>query len=77
MYHVNRSVLSTERIEDLNAFSYRTIEISSRSQGWDYYDMQSEYLRMGVPNSNWTRTNLNSNYDVGNASQNHPKLSTA
>ena len=35
-----------------------------KSYGWDFFDIQTEYLRMGVPNENWVLTNLNKDYEV-------------
>ncbi|ELU00050.1 hypothetical protein CAPTEDRAFT_222026 [Capitella teleta] len=34
------------------------------TSGWDFFDLQSEYLRMGVPNEQWALSNINKEYDV-------------
>lgn len=51
-------------LEDLYAFHYTAPDIHDRLQGWDVFDVQSEYLRMGVPNPNWVLTNINKDYEV-------------
>ena len=54
----------TAKLEDLYAFTYRLSDHSSQSQGWDFFDLQSEYLRLGVPNQNWVLSNINKDYHV-------------
>ena len=34
----------------------------TRQQGWTYFDLATEFLRMGVPNDEWQPTNQNNNY---------------
>ena len=51
-------------LNDLYAFHYTAPDIPDKSAGWDFFDLQSEYLRMGVPNENWTLSNINKEYDV-------------
>jgi len=51
-------------LEDLYAFHYTASDISKRYVGWDFFDLQSEYLRMGVPNENWVLSNINKDYEV-------------
>jgi len=57
-------VLCAERLEDLYAFHYTAVDITVRHVGWDFFDLQSEYLRMGVPNDNWLRSHINKDYEV-------------
>ncbi|XP_017784444.1 PREDICTED: myotubularin-related protein 6 isoform X2 [Nicrophorus vespilloides] len=52
-------------VEDLYCFTYKAIPANmSQSTGWDFYDLQSEYKRMGVPNDQWGLTNLNKDYEL-------------
>lgn len=50
-------------LEDLYCFSYTTDEIP-KNVGWNFFDLQSEYQRMGVPNDQWSLTKLNEDYEV-------------
>ncbi len=58
--------LFAAELSDLYAFQYTAPDIANRLCGWDVFDVQSEYLRMGVPNSNWVLTNINKDYEVSN-----------
>ncbi|XP_064607612.1 myotubularin-related protein 8-like isoform X2 [Liolophura sinensis] len=51
-------------IEELYAFHYTASDDSPKSQGWGMFDLQTEYLRMGVPNDQWVGTNLNKEYEI-------------
>ena len=51
-------------INDLYAFHYTASDIPNKQIGWDFYDEQSEYMRMGVPNQHWVRSNINKDYEV-------------
>ncbi|KAL8587614.1 hypothetical protein ACOMHN_045303 [Nucella lapillus] len=51
-------------IENLYAFHFTAIDDWNRSYGWDFYDLQSEYLRMGAPSEYWTLTSLNKTYEL-------------
>jgi len=53
-----------ESLEDLYAFQYTANDISVRHVGWDFFDLQSEFLRMGVPNENWVLSHINKDYEV-------------
>ncbi|CAG0880613.1 unnamed protein product [Cyprideis torosa] len=59
-------LLLLAQIEDLFCFHYSSpsAELSSRSIGWSFFDLQAEYQRMGVPNDNWTMTQLNQEYEL-------------
>lgn len=51
--------------EELYCFSYTPpAEEIQKYVGWNFYDLQSEYQRMGVPNDQWAMTKLNRNYEV-------------
>jgi len=49
---------------DLYAFHYNSPDVPDRSTGWNMFDIQSEYLRMGVPNENWVQTSINKDYEL-------------
>ena len=54
-----------EKLEDLYAFSYHPrSEKLTQSAGWALFDIQSEYARMGLPNSEWCCSSLNKDYQV-------------
>lgn len=53
-----------ENLEDLYAFHFAPSDSSSRPSGWDFFDLQSEYLRMGVPNENWVLSTINKDYEL-------------
>ncbi|XP_067945477.1 myotubularin-related protein 6-like isoform X2 [Watersipora subatra] len=54
-----------ERVEDLYAFKYKSPELmGNKSVGWSFFDIESEFLRMGVPNALWIRSSANSNYEL-------------
>lgn len=52
-------------IQDLYCFTY-TVSVSdtSKSRGWDCFNLLVEYQRMGVPNEHWSLTELNREYKV-------------
>ncbi|KAK2169772.1 hypothetical protein LSH36_7g15018, partial [Paralvinella palmiformis] len=50
-------------LNDLYAFHYTAPDIPDKQTGWNFFDLQSEYLRMGVPNENWTLSNINKDYE--------------
>ena len=54
----------SESLEELYAFHYTANDITQRHVGWNFYDLQSEYLRMGVPNDNWVLSHINKDYEV-------------
>lgn len=52
-------------IEDLYCFHYTSsLEEIPRTAGWNFFDLETEFHRMGVPNANWTLTNLNKDYQL-------------
>ena len=57
-------MLFSAGLEDLYAFHYTDHEIKNKSEGWDLFDIQSEFLRMGVPNENWVLSRINMKYEV-------------
>ncbi|XP_050307744.1 myotubularin-related protein 6 [Anthonomus grandis grandis] len=50
-------------IEKLYCFSYTTDDMPKKA-GWNFFDLQSEYQRMGVPNDQWALTKLNEDYEL-------------
>lgn len=51
-------------ITGLYAFHHTDPDQPDKSVGWDFFDLQSEYLRMGVPNDHWKLIAINENYEV-------------
>lgn len=51
-------------INKLYAFNYTSNEGLDKAHGWDMFDLQSEFMRMGAPNEQWVITNLNSQYEL-------------
>ncbi|KAG5889272.1 hypothetical protein JTB14_007034 [Gonioctena quinquepunctata] len=52
-------------VQELYCFSYTPpAEELQRGVGWNFYDLQSEYHRMGVPNDQWCLTKLNKEYEL-------------
>ncbi|XP_055333410.1 myotubularin-related protein 6-like isoform X2 [Paramacrobiotus metropolitanus] len=51
--------------EELYCFSYNPPEESfDRTSGWNIFDLQSEYQRIGVPNQHWVLSKMNQHYEV-------------
>ena len=57
-------VFSSAELGDLYAFQHTSPDLPERTTGWDIYDVQSEFLRQGVPNDKWVLTNINKDYEV-------------
>nr|XP_006824875.1 PREDICTED: myotubularin-related protein 8-like [Saccoglossus kowalevskii] len=52
-------------LEDLYAFHYNSPNLQiSKSSGWNLFDMETDYSRMGIPNDNWCVSSVNKNYDI-------------
>lgn len=49
-------------LEDLYCFTYR--EKIQQHVGWNFFNVQSEFQRQGVPNEEWSLSYLNTNYEV-------------
>lgn len=64
MWSVYLDFLSLENLEDLYAFHFTASDATNRQNGWDFFDLKSEYLRMGVPNDNWILSTINKDYEV-------------
>ena len=49
-------------MEELYAFSYNPREEQSLSDGWDLYNLNNDYLQMGLPTRFWKITRINSEF---------------
>lgn len=57
--------LSIVQLEDLYCFNYTaSSEDVPKHVGWDFFNFQSEYQRIRVPNESWSLTLLNKDYEV-------------
>lgn len=63
IYLTLQQLSQPSNIEDLYCFTYTADDIP-KNVGWNFYDLQSEYQRMGVPNDQWALTKLNEDYEV-------------
>ncbi|KAJ8681848.1 hypothetical protein QAD02_017640 [Eretmocerus hayati] len=53
------------RTEDLYCFNYKgNGEGLSQELGWNFFGLQEEFQRQGVPNEEWTLSYLNVNYEL-------------
>lgn len=63
--HMLIIIIIAVHIEDLYCFHYTSsLEEIPRTAGWNFFDLETEFHRMGVPNAYWTLTNLNKDYQV-------------
>ncbi|CAH2055641.1 unnamed protein product, partial [Iphiclides podalirius] len=52
-------------IEELYCFHYKsTPDDLPKSAGWNFFDIQTEYQRMNVPNEHWVLCNGNKDYEL-------------
>ncbi|CAG5053971.1 unnamed protein product [Parnassius apollo] len=52
-------------IEELYCFHYKsTPDDLPKSAGWNFFDIQTEYQRMNVPNEHWVLCNANKDYEL-------------
>lgn len=52
-------------IEELYCFHYTASnEDLPKRSGWNKFDLQAEYARMGVPNDKWVLTSINRDYEI-------------
>ncbi|CAG5121603.1 unnamed protein product, partial [Candidula unifasciata] len=51
-------------IDRLYAFSFTSNDNMEKTYGWDMFDLQSDFQRMGVSNQNWVATHLNKLYEL-------------
>lgn len=55
----------TVHIDELYCFFYKsTPEDLPKSAGWNFFDIQTEYQRMNVPNDQWVLCTANKDYEV-------------
>ncbi|OQV20460.1 Myotubularin-related protein 6 [Hypsibius exemplaris] len=65
VYSALLRIAQPSTFEELYCFSYNPGEGNfERSAGWNTFDIQFEYQRIGVPNRHWTLTKMNQNYDI-------------
>lgn len=65
IYLTLQQLSQPNNIEELYCFTYTSpVEEISKHVGWNFFDLQSEYQRMGVPNDQWTLTKLNEDYEL-------------
>lgn len=65
LYVTLQQLSQPSNIEELYCFHYSSsTEDIPKNAGWNFFDLSSEYQRMGVPNDQWTLTNLNKDYEV-------------
>lgn len=56
-------------LEDLYCFNYQESEDAlPQHAGWNFFNVQSEFQRQGVPNEEWSLSYLNTNYEVSTLS---------
>lgn len=52
-------------VEDLYCFNYQeSKDTLPQHAGWNFFNVQSEFQRQGVPNEEWSLSYLNINYEV-------------
>ncbi|XP_070554043.1 phosphatidylinositol-3,5-bisphosphate 3-phosphatase MTMR6-like isoform X2 [Ptychodera flava] len=52
-------------MQDLYAFHYNAPNLQiSKSLGWDLFDIETDFSRMGLPNDTWSLTSINKDYDI-------------
>ncbi|XP_055935036.1 myotubularin-related protein 6-like isoform X3 [Argiope bruennichi] len=52
-------------IQELYCFHYTASnEDQPKRSGWNKFDLQAEFSRMGVPNRHWVLTNINKDYEI-------------
>lgn len=58
-------VLFLVSLDDLYCFHYQeNKDTLPQHAGWNFFNVQSEFQRQGVPNEEWSLTYLNTNYEV-------------
>ncbi|CAG5076901.1 Similar to MTMR6: Myotubularin-related protein 6 (Homo sapiens) [Cotesia congregata] len=56
---------SPARIDDVYCFHSRISKnLTPKFDGWSLFDIQNEFQRQGLPNSEWTLTYLNTSYEL-------------
>eukprot|EP00057_Strongylocentrotus_purpuratus_P023385 XP_011677859.1 PREDICTED: myotubularin-related protein 8 [Strongylocentrotus purpuratus] len=65
MYKSLQKLSNPAELEDLYAFHYKSATVvPTMVTGWDQFDLQAEYARMGIPNAHWCSTAINKNYEI-------------
>ncbi|XP_072170824.1 phosphatidylinositol-3,5-bisphosphate 3-phosphatase MTMR8-like [Diadema setosum] len=65
LYKSLQKLSNPAELEDLYAFHYKSATVvPTMMTGWDQFDLQAEYARMGIPNAEWCSTTINKNYEI-------------
>lgn len=65
LYKSLQKLSNPAELEDLYAFHYKSATVvPTMVTGWDQFDLQAEYARMGIPNEEWCQTSINKNYEI-------------
>lgn len=65
IYTTLQQLSQPNNIEALYCFTYTSsFEGIEKSEGWNYFNLDSEYQRMGLPNDHWCLTTINKEYEV-------------
>lgn len=65
IYLTLQQLSQPSNVNELYCFIYSSnIEGIPKSAGWNFFNLQSEYQRMAVPNDHWCLTTLNKDYEV-------------
>lgn len=65
IYMTLQQLSQPPNVDELYCFSYScSVEEISKTAGWNFFDLQAEYQRMGLPNDQWCLTTLNKDYEV-------------
>jgi len=49
-------------MEELYAFSYNPREEQSTAEGWDLFNLNNDYLQMGLPTRFWKISRINNEF---------------
>ncbi|XP_063699904.1 myotubularin-related protein 6 isoform X2 [Culicoides brevitarsis] len=65
VYQTLQKLCQPVKYENLYCFQYqsRTDDLP-KTAGWDFFRLENEFKRMKVPNSEWTLSTLNQNYEL-------------
>lgn len=64
IYNHNNFLIAVH-IDELYCFHYKsTPDDLPKSAGWNFFDIQTEYQRMNVPNDQWVLCTANKDYEV-------------
>ncbi|KAK4887660.1 hypothetical protein RN001_003931 [Aquatica leii] len=65
IYITLQQLSQPSNVEDLYCFQYSSsVEDIPKTSGWNFFELKSEFKRMGVPNDHWCLTMLNKDYEL-------------